>query len=70
MPDRDGIAVTRIIKHAHPTVRVLLLTIVEDAEMCSRAREARAAGYLFKDMSHQELVTAIHQVLQGKVLFD
>ncbi|WP_338009912.1 response regulator, partial [Nitrolancea hollandica] len=70
MPGLDGIGVTRIIKQSRPAVQVLFLTMFENPDTRSAAREAGASGYLCKDVSMSELVTAIHQVLQGKVLFD
>jgi DNA-binding NarL/FixJ family response regulator len=47
--------------------RIIVLTMHRDVELAVRAVRAGAAGYLLKDSAGEELVNAIHQVLQGRV---
>ncbi len=68
MSELDGLAATLTIMQQCPT-RVLIVTISAVPDLVARARQAGAMGYLFKDVSHQEFVTAIRRVLQGEKLF-
>jgi DNA-binding NarL/FixJ family response regulator len=69
MPLLDGIESTeRILKHAAPGPRVLLLTTFDTPELVVEGMRAGAAGYLLKDCSAEELATAIRAVARGQVL--
>lgn len=70
MPVMNGITATRLIRQASPTTKVLLLSIAVSPEYRVKAKQAGAAGYLLKEATQLELVTAIHQVLAGMLLFD
>jgi DNA-binding NarL/FixJ family response regulator len=70
MPIMNGFTATRLIRRAFPTTKVLLLSIAASPEYRARAQAVGAAGYLLKEVTQPELVTAIHQVLAGQQLFD
>jgi two-component system response regulator DesR len=70
MPIMDGITAARLIRQAYAATKVLLVTVGATAEHLAQAEHAGAAGYVFKEASQAELLTAIHQVLSGKRLFD
>lgn len=63
MPVMDGVAATRKIKAEYPSTCVIILTIRDSPDYLSEAREAGADAYLLKEVSHQEIVTAIRQLL-------
>jgi DNA-binding NarL/FixJ family response regulator len=65
MPDMNGLAVTRAIKHESPATSVILLTMYESADYLVEALQAGAAGYLLKGASKVEIMTTIRQVLAG-----
>ena len=69
MPVMDGLTATRLICQAYPATKVLILTIAENPEYLIKAKQAGASGYLFKDSTLQELVSALRQVLQGQLVF-
>ena len=69
MPVMDGLTATRLICQAYPATKVLILTIAENPTYLIKAKQAGASGYLFKDSTLQELVSAIRQVLQGQLVF-
>src|SRR2546430_17138977 len=48
MPDMDGLAVTRAIKHESPSTSVVLFTMYETADYLVEALKAGASGYLLK----------------------
>ena len=68
MPLRDGIAATEIIRKTHPMVRIILLTTFDTPELVVEGLRAGAAGYLLKDCSAEELITAVRTVARGQVL--
>ncbi|MEX0835113.1 MAG: response regulator transcription factor [Nitriliruptor sp.] len=65
MPKLDGIAATHELTAAAPATRVVLLTMHDDHEVAEAAREAGAAGYLFKDTAIDEVVEAVEQAASG-----
>ncbi len=65
MPDMNGLAVTRAIKHESPATSVILFTMYESADYLVEALKAGAAGYLLKGASKMEIVTTVRQVLAG-----
>lgn len=67
MPKIGGVeALTRLVA-AQPEVRVIVLTMHDDAELATRAMRAGACGFLLKEAAGDELVNAINQVMQGRV---
>jgi DNA-binding NarL/FixJ family response regulator len=65
MPDMNGLAVTRAIKHESPATSVILFTMYESADYLVEALKAGAAGYLLKGASKVEIVATVRQVLAG-----
>lgn len=70
MPESDGIEAVQLIKNYNPKIKILMLTTFQDADYISRAMQAGASGYLLKDTSHQEIIRAIHTILEGNLVFD
>jgi len=67
LPDLDGLEVTRQIAAHTPGVRILIVTMHENEECAVRVMRAGATGYVLKGASTEELLTAVHKVLEGKV---
>jgi DNA-binding NarL/FixJ family response regulator len=59
MPDVSGVEACAAIRARVPSVRVLMLTVSEDALDVRAALRVGAAGYLLKDMPPRELVEAV-----------
>ena len=70
MPDMDGLVATRAIKEVHPRTRILVVTLSEDPDYLLEALRVGAAGYVLKDASRREVVTAVRQVLSGESPLD
>jgi two-component system response regulator NreC len=68
MPDQDGIESTRQILKTEST-RVLVLSVHLEPEVISAAVSAGASGYLAKDSSDRELISAIRTVTMGGAVF-
>lgn len=66
MPRLDGLETCRRITKEHPGIRVLMLTNHLDQVSVKDAIQAGATGYLLKDVSFDELETAILDVASGK----
>jgi DNA-binding NarL/FixJ family response regulator len=66
MPEMDGIELTRIIKAEYPKVKVLILSSYTSEEYIRPVFQARADGYIIKEMEAEELVSSIKDVIQGE----
>ena len=67
MPDLDGLQVTRQIREAAPTTKVVVLTMHESDQMVRRVLEAGALGYVLKSDLAAHLVKAVKDVTAGKL---
>jgi len=67
MPGLSGLDVLARLKADRLNSRIIVLTMHHDVELAVRAVRAGAAGYLLKESAGEELVNAIHQVLQGRL---
>jgi two-component system invasion response regulator UvrY len=66
MPGMGGIEATRQLLKQLPRVRVIALTMVEDAPFPARISAAGARGYLTKGGPAEEMLTAIRTVHRGR----
>ena len=66
MPGRSGLDALHQIKHSHPDLPVLILSIHPEEHYALRVLKAGASGYLSKDSAPDELVKAVQRVLLGK----
>lgn len=66
----DGIEATRRIKDRRPETAVLVLTVLDEPDYLLEAVKAGASGYLLKDCSRQQLLTAIRTLQAGGSLLD
>jgi len=65
MPRTDGIESIGIIKEKHPELRIIALSMHEDAEYVLKAVNAGASGYMQKNICADRLVETIKQVHRG-----
>lgn len=65
MPLVDGITAVREIKEVNPDLKIIALTIHDQEEYLVELIKLGVAGYVLKDVSPDELVKAIHQVVNG-----
>jgi DNA-binding NarL/FixJ family response regulator len=66
MPLLNGMDAARQLKRLMPDVRVIFLTVSEDADLAAEAFRVGAAGYLLKNSAASELLQAIHEVSEGR----
>ncbi len=67
MPDMRGIEATREIVKRFPQIKILMLTMHKNKEYLYHAISAGASGYLLKEDSDLELVTAIETIQKGDI---
>ena len=68
MPDLDGIAATRELTRAVPSVKVLILTTFEQDDYVFGALRAGASGFLVKRTRPEALIAAVHTIAAGDSL--
>ena len=66
MPVMEGVEVVRRIRERDPRARVIILTTYDTDDEISRALKAGAKAYVLKDISADDLVGCIRDVLAGK----
>ena len=62
----NGVEAVRRIRELDPRARVIILTTYDTDEEITRALRAGAKAYVLKDISADDLITCIHDVLAGK----
>ncbi len=66
MPLLNGLEAGRQIKRRLREVKLVFLTMHEDADLAADAFRSGASAYLLKRSAASELVTAIREVMQGR----
>jgi len=66
MPDMNGTEATRRIRKDFSNTRIVALSMHSDKYIVMQMLKAGASGYLLKDCSGQDIVTAIRSVHEGK----
>ncbi|MBR9867159.1 MAG: response regulator transcription factor [Oceanospirillales bacterium] len=69
MPVMNGFEATERLRAEQPNVRVLILSMHESREYILKLIQCGAAGYVLKDVSSNELITAIKTVYSGATYF-
>jgi DNA-binding NarL/FixJ family response regulator len=67
LPGLNGLEVLRQVKHQEPVIKVLMLSIHKEKQYVLRALSYGACGYLAKESATDELVTAIHEIMLGRI---
>ena len=66
MPVMEGVEAVRQIRERDPNARVIVLTTYDTDHDIARALKAGAKAYILKDISADDLINCIHDVLAGK----
>ena len=69
MPYLSGIDLTLCLRQSHPAVKVLLLTMADDAPTIREAVRAGVAGYVLKQTGRHELEQAVTTLMRGQRYF-
>lgn len=65
MPGRDGIATLEAMRERDLHIPVLVLTTFDDEELVLQALRGGARGYLLKDVTLEQLVSAVRSLASG-----
>jgi DNA-binding NarL/FixJ family response regulator len=63
----SGLELIRHLKHMHPELLIIVLSMHDERVYAPRALRAGARGYVMKRETANRIVEAIHQVLDGKL---
>lgn len=67
MKDMNGVEVLKAIKDAGLDLRVIMLTVSDQAEDLVAALQAGADGYLLKDMEPEDLMSHLAEAARGRI---
>lgn len=69
MPELDGIETTRAVLKVSRDIKIIALTMMDDALNLQKMKNAGAAGYLLKNTSFFEVTQAIHAIVKGNKFY-
>lgn len=69
LPDINGIDLCKQIKQLHPDIFIIAISIYNERSMITKMLQNGATGYLLKNASTQELLTAIQTVYNKSLYF-
>jgi DNA-binding NarL/FixJ family response regulator len=69
MPVMNGVTLVWKVKQQYPHIKILMLTVSEDAQTIKDALLAGADGYIFKSAEKEELEEAIVSLMNNKKYF-
>ena len=67
MPEKDGLQAIQEIEKLELETKIIALSGYDDADLIFRAMKIGAKGYVLKTMASAQLISAIDEVLNGKV---
>ncbi len=65
LPGRNGLELLGQLRHSHPKLPVLVISMYPEQQYAIRALRLGAAGYLTKESAPEELLAAVRKVLSG-----
>jgi DNA-binding NarL/FixJ family response regulator len=66
MPLINGLDAAKQLRQSSPSIKLVFLTMADDAALATAALELGAIGYVLKHAASSELLRAISEVLQGR----
>lgn len=67
MPKKSGLDVAKNMVKENPDLKIIFLTMHKSEEILAEAFESGAKGYVLKENAFEELIKAIHTVMNGKL---
>jgi DNA-binding NarL/FixJ family response regulator len=67
LKNTTGIQLTKSLKSKCPDIRILILSMSDEPYYIKHAFQAGAQGYITKDEVADDIISAIRQVLNGKI---
>ena len=69
MPEVSGMQACEEIKRHHPEIKVIIVSMHHEKELIKKLVNKGAEGYLLKNSSQKEVLTAVETVLKGQTYF-
>ncbi len=66
LPGMDGMELCKLLRKAYPLLKIIGLTTYDQVSFITEMLRNGANGYLFKNVSQEELLQAIHAVMEGE----
>ena len=69
MPKKDGIATAQWIRDTYPNIKIIVLSMFEDADKVLQMLKIRVRGYILKDAEPAEFEKVLQKVSDGEVYY-
>ncbi|WP_316786735.1 response regulator transcription factor [Pedobacter frigiditerrae] len=69
MPKLDGISTLKKLKENYPNIKVIILSNYHQSQLIKETKSLGASGYILKNGSKSDLLTAIETAQSGKLYF-
>jgi len=66
LPQKNGLELCKEVREKYPAIHIIALSVSNQPSIIKKMLENGASGYLLKDASKTEIITALHQVVKGK----
>ena len=70
MPGKDGLSAAKEIKNSEKSIKIIILTMLENELYVLDTLRNNIEGFIYKDSSINELLTAISEVYKGNKYFN
>ncbi|HEY3402340.1 MAG TPA: response regulator transcription factor [Ohtaekwangia sp.] len=67
MPGADGLSLVNMVKRIQPDIKTIILSMHDEAHLVKEILRSGVAGYVLKKDTPKELLTAIKEVIAGRV---
>lgn len=67
LPDEDGLAIVKKVRKKYPAIKIIVLSMHDEAHLVQEILKEGINGYLLKRDSQNELVAAVNAVRDGKM---
>ena len=65
LPGTGGLELCKEVKTKYPSVHIIALSSIHEPSIVRKMMENGASGYLLKDVSRNEILTAVKEVMKG-----
>jgi DNA-binding NarL/FixJ family response regulator len=66
LPQKSGLDLCKEVKEKYPAIQIIGLSTSDQVSVIKKMRENGASGFLLKDASKREIITALQEVTQGR----
>jgi DNA-binding NarL/FixJ family response regulator len=66
LPQKNGLDLCKEVKEKYPAIHIVGLSTSDQVSVIKKMRENGASGFLLKDATKQEIITALQEVSKGR----